>query len=139
MLTRWEFNVQLHHTEAAWTVGDASHPRKRDLAEHIVASTVDYDIGAMGSWQAILCCTTLRLHIIIQLVHTTAILSTALGISSQTHNAAATICSCANGLNFVPAADELMPNHCLHHCFPTVDCSKFSIVRPIFEARTYLT
>ena len=20
---------------------------------------------------------------------------------------------------------ELMPNHCLHHCFPTVDCSRF--------------
>lgn len=39
----------LHHTEAAWTVGDKTHSRKRDLAEHIVASTVDYDIGAMGT------------------------------------------------------------------------------------------
>ena len=37
----------LHHTEAAWTVGDPSHVRKRDLAEHVMASTVDYDVGAM--------------------------------------------------------------------------------------------
>lgn len=28
---------------------------------------------------------------------------------------------------------ELMPNHCLHHIFPTVDCSRFDIVRPVFE------
>jgi hypothetical protein len=48
--------AQLHHTEAAWTVGNESHPRKRDLAEHIIASTVDYDVGSMGSWQSMLCC-----------------------------------------------------------------------------------
>jgi uncharacterized membrane protein YqjE len=48
--------AQLHHTEAAWTVGDRSHLRKRDLAEHIIASTVDYDVGSMGSWQSMLCC-----------------------------------------------------------------------------------
>jgi len=29
---------------------------------------------------------------------------------------------------------ELMPNHCLHHCFPTVDCSRFDVIRPVFEA-----
>merc|ERR1712072_1399112 len=58
----------LHHTERAWTVGDSSHPRKRDMAEHIVAATVDYDVGAIGTWQAML-------------------------------------------------MYELMPNHCLHHCF----------------------
>ena len=33
----------LHHTEEAWTVGDTAHARKRDLAEHILAATVDYD------------------------------------------------------------------------------------------------
>ena len=80
----------LHHTESAWTVGDTSHKRKRDLAEHIIASTVDYDIGSVpinhsGSWLSLLCF-------------------------------------------------ELMPNHALHHIFPTVDCSKFDIVRPVFEA-----
>eukprot|EP00928_Gymnodinium_smaydae_P064357 TRINITY_DN47703_c0_g1_i1.p1 TRINITY_DN47703_c0_g1~~TRINITY_DN47703_c0_g1_i1.p1 ORF type:complete len:459 (-),score=28.18 TRINITY_DN47703_c0_g1_i1:83-1399(-) len=74
----------LHHTEQAWTVGDRSHERKRDLAEHIVASTVDYDIGTMGLWQSMLCY-------------------------------------------------ELMPNHCLHHIFPTVDCSRFDVIRPAFE------
>jgi hypothetical protein len=26
----------LHHTESAWTVGDTAHPRKRDLAEHLI-------------------------------------------------------------------------------------------------------
>ena len=44
----------LHHTEEAWTVGDPKHERKRDLAEHIVAATVDYDVGAMGTWQSML-------------------------------------------------------------------------------------
>ena len=75
----------LHHTERAWTEGNTHHARKRDLAEHIVASTVDYDVGSMGSWQSLLCF-------------------------------------------------ELMPNHCLHHCFPTLDCSRFDTVRPVFEA-----
>ena len=28
-------------------------PHNRDLAEHIVASTVDYDIGEMSTWQEI--------------------------------------------------------------------------------------
>ena len=42
----------LHHTESAWTVGEG--PRKRDIAEHIMASTVDYDVGAMGAWQSML-------------------------------------------------------------------------------------
>ena len=28
---------------------------------------------------------------------------------------------------------ELMPNHALHHIFPTVDCSRFDIIRPVFE------
>jgi fatty acid desaturase len=74
----------LHHTESAWTVGDPAHSRKRDMAEHIVAATVDYDVGAMPGWQSMLCY-------------------------------------------------ELMPNHCLHHCFPTVDCSKFEVIRPVFE------
>ena len=83
----------LHHTESAWTVGDPSHQRKRDLAEHIMASTVDYDIGGggdvvsinhSGSWLSLLCF-------------------------------------------------ELMPNHALHHIFPTVDCSRFDVVRPVLE------
>lgn len=75
----------LHHTEGAWTVGDAAHARKRDLAEHVVAATVDYDVGAMSGWKSLLC-------------------------------------------------HELMPNHCLHHCFPTVDCSRFPAIRGAFEA-----
>ena len=74
----------LHHTESAWTIGDKSHARKRDMAEHIIAATVDYDVGAMPGWQSLLCY-------------------------------------------------ELMPNHCLHHCFPTVDCSKFPAIRDVFE------
>ena len=28
---------------------------------------------------------------------------------------------------------ELMPNHALHHIFPTVDCSRFPAIRPVFE------
>ena len=28
---------------------------------------------------------------------------------------------------------ELMPNHALHHIFPTVDCSRFPTIRPVFE------
>ena len=45
----------LHHTEEAWTVGDTAHARKRDLAEHILAATVDYDgtlAAACGSCAA---------------------------------------------------------------------------------------
>ena len=26
-----------------------------------------------------------------------------------------------------------MPNHLIHHCFPTLDCSKFEIIKTIFD------
>ena len=28
---------------------------------------------------------------------------------------------------------ELMPNHLIHHCFPTLDCSKFEIIKTTFD------
>ena len=78
----------LHHTADAWTVGSKEHDRKRDLLEHLVATTVDYNTDA-----------------------------------------------CNSGWKFWRNVFlyELMPNHLIHHCFPTLDCSKYEIIKPVFD------
>ena len=81
----------LHHTERAWTEGDQRHKRKRDFAEHVLASTVDYSLDdedgipvGRPSWRSLL-------------------------------------------------LFELMPGHVLHHLFPTVDCSRHGMLRPVLR------
>ena len=81
----------LHHAEQAWTEGDQRHGRKRDFAEHVLASTVDYSLDdedgiplGRPSWRSLL-------------------------------------------------LFELMPGHVLHHLFPTVDCSRHDMLRPVLQ------
>ena len=79
----------LHHTESAWTVGDVSHKRKRDIGEHLVATTVDYCTDAAE--RGVLFWRNMFVY-------------------------------------------ELMPNHLIHHCFPTLDCSRFQCIADTFES-----